>query len=81
MAKFIIGTSKGLKGNVCTSGCKNAILPIIAATLLTEEKCIIHSVPPLSDVIALCSMLCDMGVSIQFDEKKECIQIKAQNIT
>lgn len=81
MAKFIIGTSKGLKGNVCTGGCKNAILPIIAATLLTEEECIIHSVPPLSDVIALCSMLCDMGVSIQFDEKKESIQIKAQNIT
>lgn len=81
MSKFIVGTSRELKGSVAVSGCKNAILPILAATLLTEEECMIHSVPVLSDVISLCSMLQDMGVNVFFDEQKECIRVSARNIT
>ena len=81
MAKFIVGTSKGLKGNVTVSGSKNAILPILAATLLTEEDCTIKSVPALSDVIALCSMLKDMGVDIVFDKEQESIVVRANNIS
>ena len=81
MAKFIVGTSKGLKGNVTISGSKNAILPILAATLLTEEDCTVKSVPVLSDVIALCSMLKDMGVDIVFDKEQESIAVRAKNIS
>lgn len=81
MSKFVVGMSHCLKGDVAVSGCKNAILPILAATLLTEEKCVIQSVPPLSDVIALCNMLKDMGVCVNFDEQKQCVCVHAKNIS
>ena len=41
MAKFLVQKSAPLKGEVTISGAKNAVLPILAATLLTEDKCII----------------------------------------
>ena len=41
MSKFVIEKKGKLEGNVAVGGCKNAILPILAATLLTEEKCVI----------------------------------------
>lgn len=70
MTKFIIKTSPCLTGKVSIGGCKNAILPILAASLLTSECCKIYSVPALSDVIALCSILEDIGIDVAFDEKK-----------
>ena len=39
-----------MHGEVHISGAKNAVLPIMAATLLTREKCVIRHVPDLSDV-------------------------------
>ena len=80
MAKFIIKTSPHLNGTVVIGGCKNAILPILAASLLTSECCKIYSVPALADVIALCSIFEDMGVSVIYDEQKECILVQAKNI-
>lgn len=53
MEKFVItGTEEGLHGRVKISGAKNAVLPILAACLLTEEVCEIQNVPPLADVRA-----------------------------
>ena len=50
MEKFVItGTEEGLHGRVKISGAKNAVLPILAACLLTEEVCEIQNVPPLAD--------------------------------
>ena len=69
MSKFVIEKKGKLEGNVAVGGCKNAILPILAATLLTEEKCVINAVPPLSDVIALCSMIKEMGIFLDIDQK------------
>lgn len=80
MSKFVVEASHCLKGDVTIGGCKNAILPILAATLLTEEKCVIKAVPPLSDVVALCSMLKDMGVCVEFEEEKQCVCVQAKNI-
>ncbi len=80
MTKFIIKTSPCLTGKVSIGGCKNAILPILAASLLTSECCKIYSVPALSDVIALCSILEDIGIDVAFDEKKECILVQAKNL-
>ena len=45
MAKFLVQKSGPLQGEVTISGAKNAVLPIMAATLLTEEKCVIKDVP------------------------------------
>ena len=80
MSKFVIEKKGKLEGNVAVGGCKNAILPILAATLLTEEKCVINAVPPLSDVIALCSMIKEMGIFLDIDQKKQCVSVCAKNI-
>lgn len=50
MAKFLVQKSAPLRGEVKISGSKNAVLPIMAAALLTEEKCVIKDVPALRDV-------------------------------
>ena len=56
MAKFLVQKSAPLKGEVTISGAKNAVLPILAATLLTEDKCIIKETPALRDVNFMCKI-------------------------
>ena len=50
MDSFLIQGGRPLCGDIEISGSKNAVLPILAATLLTRETCIIRKVPDLSDV-------------------------------
>lgn len=65
MAKFIVEKSGPLRGEVSISGAKNSVLPILAATLLTDDECIIDEVPDLKDVTILCSLLASLGVKIE----------------
>lgn len=64
MEKIIVRKSPPLDGCVKISGSKNAVLPILAATLLCEGECIIKNVPHLSDVSLMCSLLESLGASI-----------------
>ena len=64
MAKFVIEQSGPLRGEVTISGSKNAVLPIMAATLLTKEACEINDVPHLKDVEVMCEILRSMGASV-----------------
>lgn len=54
-----------LKGTIRAGGAKNACLPIFAATLLTEETCIIENVPDLSDVRFMAKILEAMGAEVE----------------
>ena len=65
MAKFIIKGGKPLRGKVKVSGNKNAILPIMAATVLTQEKCVIKNVPRIKDVEMMGEILKDIGAQIE----------------
>lgn len=65
MDKYIVKGGRRLKGNVEISGSKNASLPILTASLLTDEPCIIHNVPKLKDVDILCSLLAHLGKKIE----------------
>ena len=47
MAKFLVQNSGPLNGEVVISGAKNAVLPLMAATILSEEECVISDVPQL----------------------------------
>ena len=49
MDSLLIKGGVPLEGDVTISGAKNAVLPILAATLLTAEKCVIRRVPDLTD--------------------------------
>lgn len=65
MAKFIIRGGKKLKGKVKISGNKNAVLPLIAATLLTDEECVLENVPKIGDVFVLAEIMKDLGAEIK----------------
>lgn len=77
MEKFIIEGGHSLQGDFTPSGNKNAALPILAATLLTDEPIILHNVPNILDVIAMKNLLESLGVSIiELDENSWQIQAK-----
>lgn len=64
MNKLSVKGAKKLKGSVHVHGAKNAVLPILAATLLTEGEVVLDNVPQLSDVDVFCQILRSMGVKI-----------------
>ena len=77
MAKFLVQKSGPLQGEVTISGAKNAVLPIMAATLLTEEKCVIKDVPALRDVDVMCQLLESMGASVDKKLDQNTVEIEA----
>lgn len=81
MAKFLVQKSAPLKGEVEISGAKNAVLPIMAATLLTEEKCIIKDTPALRDVDVLCQLLASLGAEVTDKLDESIVEIEAKKIT
>lgn len=66
MDRFLIQGGKKLQGTVHISGSKNAALPILVATLLTDEKCILHRVPNLRDVRTTLKILQYLGKKITY---------------
>jgi len=62
MDRLVIEGGYSLHGTVRVSGAKNAALPILIATLLTDEKCIIRNVPDLRDVSLTMKILGELGV-------------------
>ncbi len=68
MEKLLIEGGKPLQGDVRISGAKNAVLPILAATLLAEGPMQIANVPHLQDVTTTMELLGRMGVSLTIDE-------------
>jgi UDP-N-acetylglucosamine 1-carboxyvinyltransferase len=67
MDSFLIKGGVPLHGEVTISGSKNAALPIMAATLLTDEPCIIRRVPDLSDTRFMANILESLGATAQFE--------------
>ncbi len=68
MDKLIIEGGVKLKGEVTISGAKNAVLPIMAATLLTDDACIIKGVPDLRDTGTMVRILRSLGKGVEFDK-------------
>lgn len=66
MDKILIRGGKALKGSVQIRGAKNAALPLMAATLLSEGVCTLHNVPCLHDIFSMDKLLTEMGMRIQF---------------
>ena len=71
MDKLIINGGARLDGEVRISGAKNAVLPIMAATLLADSPVVIRNVPHLHDVTTTMELLGHMGVQLTLDEKMD----------
>ena len=78
--KFIIKQSGPLRGTVRIGGAKNAVLPVLAGVLLTQEHCIIRDVPNLSDVEAMCGLLTSLGVEVTHNGEEGVITAKVNDL-
>lgn len=67
MSSYIITPGAKTEGKVKISGSKNAALPIIAASLLSDEKIILHNIPNLSDVQNMCTLIAALGAKYSFE--------------
>ena len=80
MEKFLVEKSSKIKGKINVEGAKNACLPILAASILSNDKTIIKRVPFLSDVNIMCNLLQDIGIDINKNIKDKTIEIDTKNI-
>jgi len=68
--KFIIKGGNPLNGEIDVRGSKNAALPIIAATLLTKDKCTISNLPRVLDVFCMLEILQQLGSDVKWANKR-----------
>ena len=78
MEKLIVHGGVTLKGRINISGSKNSALPILAATLLTKEPCVIRRVPDLSDTNYMTQILGEMGADVE--RASGVVVVKAEKI-
>ena len=79
MAKILINGGKTLSGEVKVSGAKNAVLPIMSATLLCPGKFTIHNVPDLRDTRTMMQLLEITGAKTEFNNGSICIDSTGVN--
>ncbi len=79
MEKIVIKGGKALSGEIRASGAKNAVLPIIAASIVGTGTSMIRNVPHLDDVTTMNELLIQMGVQLTVDETTN-VEICADHI-
>lgn len=81
MEKLVIHGGKPLNGRIRVSSAKNAVLPIIAATMLASTPSRLLEVPHLEDVHTICEVISSLGVKVTVDDKKQEIIFDAATLT
>ena len=75
MSQYVINGGKTLKGEVLISGNKNAALPCIAATLLSDEKITLRNIPDILDVSVMLKLSQELGSEIKRVDKNTLVKI------
>ena len=76
MDKLEVFGARKLKGNVYISGSKNAALPILAASILSNKKIILNNLPNVKDIKTMIKLLESIGSNIKYSKKKNSIIIQ-----
>jgi UDP-N-acetylglucosamine 1-carboxyvinyltransferase len=76
MDKLVIEGGVPLKGTVAVGGAKNSVLPLLAACLLTNERCRIKNVPNLRDVNTMIKILRCLGAYVEFSNGEVVVEAK-----
>ena len=79
MEVFEIEGGKRLSGTITVSGLKNAATPLLAATLLTQETCVLKNLPRIEDVFRMLEILTSLGAEVEW-RGKHTVAITAKNI-
>lgn len=80
MEKLVIHGGKPLEGTVRISGAKNAVLPIIVASMLGTTQSTLTEIPKLADVHTVCDVIASLGVHIEHPER-DTLVIDAHELT
>jgi UDP-N-acetylglucosamine 1-carboxyvinyltransferase len=80
MDELIISGGKKLQGEVNVSASKNAVLPILAATILNGNSCTIENAPMLEDVFVICEVLKSLKADVFIDKINNKVKINTANI-
>lgn len=70
-----------LTGTVTIGGAKNAALPVLAATLLTGDECVLNNVPDLADIRTMLALLRVLGAEVEHDQPRKRVRVRAERIT
>ena len=79
MQKLEVFGANKLKGQIKISGSKNASLPILAATLLANDKIFLNNLPNVKDIETMINLLRSLGSKIKFDKQKLIIDNSKQH--
>ncbi|KEI17490.1 UDP-N-acetylglucosamine 1-carboxyvinyltransferase [Clostridium haemolyticum] len=80
MENILIKGGKKLRGEVNISSAKNAILPIIAASILCGDKCVIKNAPMLKDVFVISDVLRNINADIKINSQENIIKIDTSRL-
>lgn len=75
MSNLIVKGGNKLNGEITPAGNKNSALPILCATLLTDDPIIIHNFPELTDVSKLIELMIELGSKVEWNKEKQSIKI------
>lgn len=81
LEKLIIQGGQPLQGRVRVSSAKNAVLPIIAATMLASTPTSLLEIPKLADVFTICKVIEALGVKVEFKDEADEIVFDASNLS
>src|SRR3954468_14921849 len=80
MEKLLIEGGVPLSGTIVPAGNKNAALPLLACSLLTDEEVVLHNVPRIRDVEAMLALLADLGVKTAWQDDNT-VSLQADAVT
>ena len=66
MDKYVIDGGRRLYGTVALQSAKNSVLPLLAASILTEKRVTIREAPNISDVACMAQILRELGATVRF---------------
>jgi len=79
-SSWLVQGGNRLQGTLVPSGSKNAALPDLAATILTDQRVTLHNCPDIMDVRAMTGLLRDLGAEITEDHQSNTVSVKAVNV-
>ncbi|OPZ83426.1 MAG: UDP-N-acetylglucosamine 1-carboxyvinyltransferase 1 [Firmicutes bacterium ADurb.Bin419] len=81
MSKLVVTGGQKLKGEITVEGSKNAVLPILAATVLNDGISVIKNCPRLSDVETMLEILKQLGCKVSFEGDTVTVDSSTMNST
>nr|MBC7244267.1 UDP-N-acetylglucosamine 1-carboxyvinyltransferase [Chloroflexota bacterium] len=78
--RIVVEGGHKLEGEVSISGAKNAALPILAATLLTPDECLLENLPDIEDIRTMIALLRSLGANVRV-ESAHSVAVKTGNLT